>query len=270
MASDAQPAADPLIRWLGLTHWIACNLACDYCWLQWAPYAPRRAPPGHVPPRFFDLRGPVLELLGSGRLAHDATVDWGGGGEPTLAPEFDELFVALDRHGVTQWLHTNATRMPTAFEAGAVDPRRVHVVCSIDAGTGATFAALKGRDAASEVWSNLEHYHRLGVAVTCKYLVTERNARRRDVTEFARHVRDLGATFVLADIDHRHPEPSARVLVGLAYLADAAANFGLGFVYGFTGGNSAPEHRVPERMAAIRERLRLRHLPPAAVGATPP
>jgi sulfatase maturation enzyme AslB (radical SAM superfamily) len=137
---------DPgVIRWLGLTHFHSCNLACDYCPLQWAENSPKLSRE-YRRVALYDVTSVIRQLIDEGMLASDATIDWGGGGEPTIMPEFDTVFRLLAQNGATQWLHTNAVRLPEPVRKHEVDFGRLRVICSVDAGTSETYRAIKAKD----------------------------------------------------------------------------------------------------------------------------
>jgi sulfatase maturation enzyme AslB (radical SAM superfamily) len=130
------------IEWLGITHFNLCNNACDYCWLQWAENGRGRP---NYPSKSYAVIPAIDQLIDQGLLATDLTVDFGGGGEPTLMPEFDELLVRFTRYGAQQWIHTNCVRLPPPISEGNLDLRKVHIVCSIDAGSRETYRTVKFR-----------------------------------------------------------------------------------------------------------------------------
>src|SRR5262245_18227288 len=76
--------------WIGITHDARCNLECNYCWLQWADYAPQQNPAPYREMRYSVLE-PIHEMLAKDLLENGTLIDWGGGGEPTLFDELEEL-----------------------------------------------------------------------------------------------------------------------------------------------------------------------------------
>ena len=89
-------------------------------------------------------------------LDRRSIVDWGGG-EPTIYPEIDEALELLTRFGSTTWVHTNGTRVPKPIRGG-LSTTRLHILCSIDAGTRQTWQRIKNKDMLHIVWRNLEEY----------------------------------------------------------------------------------------------------------------
>ena len=248
------PAPKPgSIRWLGLTHFNGCNIACDYCWLQWAENSPRLSRENRRVG--YDVTPVVRQLIEDGMLASDATVDWGGGGEPTIMPEFDAVFCMLAQTGVTQWLHTNAVRLPEPVRAHAVDFGRLRVLCSVDSGTPETYRAIKKNDQFERVWKHLAFYHRHGAMVVAKYIMQENNCDRTNLKRFIQRAREAKVDVVLPDIDLRFPDPKREIIEALAFLRYEAVRACLPLQFGSTGVNSAPEFDVEKRVDVAFHRI---------------
>jgi len=238
------PARTGKFDWIGITHDARCNLECNYCWLQWADYAPRHNPAPYREMRYSALK-PIQELLARDLLEDGALIDWGGGGEPTLFDEFDELLTQFSRRKYTQWLHTNGVYAPEAMLNGKTDCSKINVLCSVDAGSPETFRKIKKRDEYRTVWRNLLMYRQRGACVVAKYIVTEENCSRKEIRAFVQDALRHGRPFVLADIDHRCPDVSSAILAGLAFMKLVVWSSGLDFAFGETGSDSYPEKQVP-------------------------
>jgi glycosyltransferase involved in cell wall biosynthesis len=241
------------VQWLGLTNWLACNLRCDYCPLQWDGIG-ARVGSGEIPAQRYDVRPIVRQLIGEGWLAPDAVVDWGGGGEPTRMPGFDELLVELDAHGTTQWLHTNGTRLPKPILDHTVNASRIHVLCSIDAGTPEAYLRMKGRDLYDLVWENLEIYAGAGVEVTVKYIMRDENCSEHELRCFICDAQRHGHPSLVGDIDYRYHDPNEKVASGLAYLKLLASRARLDFALGGPGYVAAPEGELDTRIDMVARR----------------
>jgi glycosyltransferase involved in cell wall biosynthesis len=254
----AWPEGNYPVQWLGLTNWLLCNLRCDYCLLQWNGVGAQvRA--GEIPAQRYEVRPVVTQLISEGWLAPHAVVDWGGGGEPTLMPGFDDLLMLLDAHGTTQWLHTNATRLPKPILDRAVNASHIRVLCSIDAGTPQTYCWMKGRDLYDLVWRNLELYAEAGVAVTVKYIMRNENCSWRELRRFVRDAQRHGSLSLVGDVDYRYPNPSKKVINGLAYLKLLASRAQLSFTLGGPGCVAAPEAEIDARTDMFWRRVSRRH-----------
>src|SRR4029453_3972775 len=209
-----------------------------------AAYAPRRKPAPYRDARYSVL-GPIRELLAKDLLANDTLIDWGGGGEPTLFDEFEELLTEFSRRQYTQWLHTNGVRVPAAVLDETMDCSNIHILCSVDAGAAETYKKMKKRDEYQTVWRNLHLYRRRGAHVVVKYIVTGENCSSREIRSFIRDAVSNGRPDILADIDHRYPDVDTAILSGLAFMKLATWSSGLDFAFGETGSDSYPEKKIP-------------------------
>lgn len=230
--------------WIGITHDARCNLECNYCWLQWADYAPRRNPAPYRDARYSVL-GPIRELLSKDLLANGTLIDWGGGGEPTLFDEFEELLTEFSRRQYTQWLHTNGVRVAAGVLNETIDCSNIHILCSVDAGAAETYKKMKKRDEYQTVWRNLRLYRRRGAHVVVKYIVTGENCSPKEIRAFIQDAVRHGRPDILADIDHRYPDVDTAILTGLAFMKLASLSSGLDFAFGETGSDSYPEKKIP-------------------------
>src|SRR5262249_22097925 len=154
----------------------------------------------------YSVLNPISELLTKDLLENGALIDWGGGGEPTLFDEFEELLTEFSRRKYNQWLHTNGVRAPAAVLSGTTDCSNIHILCSVDAGAPETYKKIKKRDEYKTVWRNMFLYRQHGAHVVVKYIVTEENCSRKEIHAFVQDARRHGRPFVLADIDHRYPD----------------------------------------------------------------
>jgi sulfatase maturation enzyme AslB (radical SAM superfamily) len=235
------------VTWLGITHFNYCNIECEYCWLQWAEYSPRA--PGAVAEKPYPILPVIRQLIGANLLAHDAVIDWGGGGEPTIMPDFEPSFELLHAHGTAQWLHTNAVKIPRCIETARFDRGRLRVLCSVDAGRARTYREIKKRDHFETVLTNLAAYARAGAHVAAKYIAVEANSSTQEIDEFIERVRWIGVKEVLGDLDHRSPDASPKVVDALGYLWYACRRARIPFQLGSTGLHHNPESGVDERVA---------------------
>ena len=219
---------------MGIAQFSRCNIQCNYCYLQ--TQDPSLFAAGFDPYKVM----PALEALArDGHLDPHLIADWGGG-EPTIYPEFDAALEFLTRRGATTWVHTNGTRLPRPI-ANGLPTKRVHILCSVDAGTRETWEAIKGRDLLETVWRNLERYIRSGCRVQLKYIMKEENCSPGELHKFVRRAIGAGARELVLDIDYDYPNPSRRVLRGLRMLKDLATLRGMHVVFGSTGAYYTPE-----------------------------
>lgn len=249
------PAPAYPVEWLGITNWLGCNLACNYCWLEWSAWSPRKQPVKRYS-HHYDVSQALDTLLAERWLAPYGLVDWGGGGEPTLMPLFDHYLPLLADYGVTQWLHTNATRLPRPIAKGTVDASRLKVLCSVDAGSQQTYQALKQTDRYDTVWRNLSIYLDRSAEVTVKYIVTPENCGLNELKQFVKTAAAHKIPTIIGDIDHRLTRPDPKIITGLAHLQTLSLQAGIYYVYGSTGDRHNPEADVPQVIERKLARLR--------------
>jgi pyruvate-formate lyase-activating enzyme len=246
------PKPSGRIDWIGITHFNGCNNACDYCWLQWGENG--RGKPNH-PSRSYAVADLIEEMAANGLIADSAVVDFGGGGEPTLMPEFDRLLVHFARSGSEQWVHTNGVRLPEPVRGGGIDLRKVRIVCSVDAGTPQTYHLVKARDHFRQVWENLAVYRDHGATVIAKYIMQENNGSEKDIEGFVRRARSERIPLLQWDIDLRFPDPSEAIIASLAYLHHLAEIEGLPLSPANIGLKSSNREGVLGRIAQAAGRL---------------
>lgn len=237
------PRSSGTIDWLGITHFNLCNNACDYCWLQWAENGRGRP---NFPFKTYAVTPAIDELARQGLIGPDLIVDFGGGGEPTLMPEFDELLERFSVGGAEQWVHTNGVRLPRPVFEGRIDLGKVHIVCSVDAGTRETYRLVKTRDHYEEVWTHMAVYLARGAKVMAKYIMQENNCSAQDIEGFVSDGCEAGVSGLLWDIDLRYPAPASEVITGLAHLHHLARLSGLSLAPANIGLKSANRDSVIE------------------------
>ena len=233
------------VRYLAIAQFSRCNLACNYCFLQTADPSVYSA--GFDP---YPVLPAIRSLARQGHLDGRLVVDWGGG-EPTIYPEFDAVLSFLLSRGATVWVHSNGTRLPKPLRQG-LSTKRIHVLCSVDAGTARTFEMIKKRDLLDTVWRNLADYIRLGCRVVLKYIVKEENCSPAELESFVARAVRAGARELILDIDYDRPNPTPPVLQGLATLRRLAVARGMYVRFGSTGAQYHPEIDVAGRLARHR------------------
>jgi len=193
-----------LVRALGVSSSLPCNLKCDYC-SQVRLLARSRE---------LNRVGAYLPLLhralGEGWLGADGRVTLGGG-EPVLVPDFEECLRALVAHGLRVAVLTNATVFSPALHAALAASVMVSVLTSIDCGTPELYARMKGKDLFACALENLGHYARTGGDVTAKYIISSNNTDDREFAGFARQLEHEGIrrAAIAINTDPATPFPTA-------------------------------------------------------------
>ena len=171
------------IKHLSFEYHSICNMRCIYCSDTY--YGGRK--PSYSVRELYD------SMKNDRALEECASVVWGGG-EPTLAPDFVELFcevvarIAPVRHKI----FSNATRY-LDFLSQALAAGTVTLVTSVDAGSDEIFKKIRGLSARRVVLDNLRRYLSEGAKnVVIKYILTEDgNAALSEVLEFVAAVKEF-------------------------------------------------------------------------------
>lgn len=232
------------VRLMGIAQFSRCNIECSYCFLQ--TQHPSVFEAGFDP---YPVLPPIMKLARDRQLDPHLVVDWGGG-EPTIYPEFDAVLEFLTRRGALTWIHTNGTRLPRPIQHG-LPTRRIHILCSVDAGTRQAWKRLKNRDLLETVWRNLHQYIRLGCRVMLKYIMKEENCSQAELHAFLSRALRIGARELVLDIDYDHPDPSPPVLHGLRTLRRLATARGIHTTFGSTGALYTPEIDLTGRLQQV-------------------
>jgi pyruvate-formate lyase-activating enzyme len=235
------------VRLVGIAQFSRCNIQCSYCYLQ--TQDPSVYAAGFDPYRVMPA---LRQLVRDGHAAPGLTVDWGGG-EPTVYAEFDDALTFLTRCGATTWVHTNGTRLPKPIRDG-LSTKRIHILCSVDAGTRETWKRIKGPDLLETVWRNLEQYVRRGCRVILKYIVKDENCAERELRAFVDRSVAIGVRELVIDVDYDHPDPSLEVLAAIRLLARLSTRRGMFTTFGSTGSFYTPEVDVAGRVKADPDR----------------
>ena len=212
------------IRTLSLEHHSICNLHCSYCSEDYFG--------GKTP--IYDVAGTIAALVGDGALAHHSLIVWGGG-EPVVAKDFAENLTRMADvpGGAQQRVLTNALKFSPPLR-DLLARNLVQIVTSIDAGTEATFEAVRGRPGLNRVCSNLRAYADASPdRVTIKYIFTNGNMSLGEVQAFAALMqthRLLGCNFQIST-DFSTPSVEAEALMSMVVLFGLLRKAGAVVVY---------------------------------------
>jgi len=209
-----------------------CNLNCSYCIVK-----------NTAKGVDYDFTALCDHALEHGFVAQDATFDWGGAGEPTLYPDFARRTEDLLHRGGRGLVYTNALKYSEAVAAGLAG--RLCAVCSLDAGTRETYAAIRGVDGFDKVWTNIRRYVAAGARnLTLKYIVTAQNAAPEEISAFVARCRNEGVKRVCISRDFYAETVSPVEQRALGQLASECAAAGINHYFLGTAvpqGEYAPE-----------------------------
>lgn len=231
------------LYWLGITHYYKCNLRCYYCCfcregLQALPH--------------MNILPMVSSIVDDGLLAPNAQILWGGG-EPTILPEFEDIFSLLSDHGVSQEVPTNGVVYSQTLQGHLKSPKTV-VKMSLDAARPETYLRIKGADACSSAWESAGRYAQAGGArVVIKMIVSEYNMD--EVEQFAAKCEEFGIKTVAGDVDCTRPTTDQRIVNALAKLAFSCRERGVDFKLHPIGTEAWPEMNVVSRFNQAYNRL---------------
>jgi MoaA/NifB/PqqE/SkfB family radical SAM enzyme len=166
---------DHPVKYINFNTWVECNLTCDYCDYMRNPAKPAKFPKGPL------IAAMVQDMFARNLVSPDGYVAWGGG-EVTNYKDFPAMMALFAANGIRQNVNTNAVIFSPEIESALRDGS-VDVQISIDSGTPATYAAVKGRDVFDRVAANIARYCAAG-AVTLKYIIKNSNSADGDIDGF--------------------------------------------------------------------------------------
>ena len=175
---ERRPAYHGGINYLSLENFAHCNMRCTYCSLKY--YGGTEAQ--------YNVAA-IVEQLAQMPVGFETNchVVWGGG-EPTLSPRFvliNRSLATLPQSGKIRVL-SNSLKYSSDLEEQLRDPR-FHLVTSIDAGTEATFLALRGKSGLDDVLANLVRYRKVlndPRRLTVKYIVGASNFCTQEIEAY--------------------------------------------------------------------------------------
>ena len=215
----------------------ACQLRCNYCYTVRNPEIAGNST--------YDLHAVCREFLEKGWLSPQAHIVWTGG-EPTLFKRFDDVLDLMMAGGISHRIFTNGFRYSDSVAHG-VQADQVQLICSLDAGTPETYAAVKGRQSFEQVKEVCSRYARLGGDFRLKYVCVPENANPKDAEGFVELVRQWQIRNVFLDVDHGQPNEQQAIIDTLAHIMAKARQAGVRVEF-YDGVKGYPELRLPERI----------------------
>lgn len=186
------------INFLQFNYWVACNSKCTYCYeVQNKKLFEKIKPYNTVPI--------IKEMIDKNILRPGGEVSFGGG-EPTIAPEFEELINLLVNSGFRNMrIHSSGIKFSPAIEA-AIKKGVLNVVVSIDAGCEKTYKKIKNVNAYKKVIENMKKYAQANKngygLMTSKYIIIPNvNDNRKEIDMWIDSVVKSGAKWLALDIE---------------------------------------------------------------------
>lgn len=186
------------INYLQFNYWIKCNSRCTYCYeVQNRHIFEKITPYNSVPV--------VKDMLEKGILKPGGEVSFGGG-EPTIAPEFEDLINLLTEYGFSNMrIHSSGIKFSPAIE-NAIKKGLMNVVISVDSGCEKTYKKIKRVNAYKKVLENMRKYAAACTdgygLMTSKYIIVpDVNDNRKEIDMWIDSVVKAGGRWLALDIE---------------------------------------------------------------------
>ncbi len=186
------------INFLQFNYWVLCNSKCTYCYeVQNKKIFEKIKPYDAVPVVKYMIENKILRPGGEVSF---------GGGEPTVAPEFEDLIKLLTANGFKNMrIHSSGIKFSPAIEE-AIRRGVLNVVISIDSGCEKTYKKIKRVNAYKKVLENMKKYasantEKYGM-MTSKYIIIPNvNDNRKEIDSWIDNVREVGGRWLAVDIE---------------------------------------------------------------------
>ncbi len=186
------------INFLQFNYWVLCNSKCSYCYEVQNKKMFEKIKP-------YDAVPVVKDMIERKILRPGGEVSFGGG-EPTIAPEFEELIKLLSENNFRNMrIHSSGIKFSPAIE-NAIKMGVLNVVISIDAGCEKTYKKIKNVNAYKKVLENMKKYaaaNKNGYGLmTSKYIIIPNiNDNRKEIDSWINSVRETGGRWLALDIE---------------------------------------------------------------------
>ena len=220
---------DDYINFLQFNYWIQCNSKCRYCYeVQNKKMFDKIKPYDSVPV--------VKEMIEKNILRPGGEVSFGGG-EPTIAPEFEELIKLLTENGFKNMrIHSSGIKYSPAIEE-EIKKGVLNVVISIDSGCEKTYKKIKNVNSYKKVIENMKKYaaanqNAYGL-MTSKYIIIPNiNDNRKEIDLWIESVKNIGGKWLAVDIEDvwykmNRANISDYYLDLINYIIDKAQNYNM-------------------------------------------
>ena len=186
------------INFLQFNYWVQCNSKCSYCYeVQNKKMFDKIKPYNTVPI--------IKEMIDKNILRTGGEVAFGGG-EPTIAPEFEDLINLLTNSGFRNMrIHSSGIKFSPAIE-DAIKKGVLNVVISIDSGCEKTYKKIKSVNCFKKVVENMKKYaaynkNNYGL-MTYKYIIIPNvNDNRKEIDLWIETVKSIDGKWLAVDIE---------------------------------------------------------------------
>ena len=186
------------INFLQFNYWVLCNSKCTYCYeVQNKKIFDKITPYDAVPV--------VKDMIERKILRPGGEVSFGGG-EPTVAPEFEDLIRLLTANNFKNMrIHSSGIKFSPAI-AEAISKGVLNVVISIDSGCDKTYQKIKRVNAYKKVLENMKKYAEACTdgygLMTSKYIIIPNvNDNRKEIDSWIDSVVNVGGKWLALDIE---------------------------------------------------------------------
>lgn len=186
------------INFLQFNYWVQCNSKCSYCYeVQNKKIFDKIKPYNSVPV--------IKDMIERNILRPGGEVSFGGG-EPTIAPEFEELIHLLTESGFKNMrIHSSGIKYSPAIEE-AIRKGVLNIVISIDSGSDKIYKKIKRVNAYKKVLENMKKYAEANTdyygLMTSKYIIIPNvNDNRKEIDSWIQSVIDVGGKWLALDIE---------------------------------------------------------------------
>jgi len=218
--TEAQWEARDHLASIAIAGTMHCNLSCSYC----VTYDFSQDLGGRV--------APLIEAyINDGTLRPGSDISYGGG-EPTFQKDFSAVAKLAVDHGIYMNVYTNATAFSPQVAEG-LRREAASVICSVDAGTAATYKRIKGKDFLDKVWTNLARYAAANAdKVYVKYIMMDANCSTDEIDAFIERASAARVRRIMPSINvHNNPGNDGilppDIVRALAYLVIKTRQNGL-------------------------------------------
>jgi len=209
------------ITFLSFGHTTSCNLDCTYCQARGRDSSDKSR-------EVFSI---VKQMCSEG-IAYPDSFDWGGNGEPTLDPDFENILSYISMLGAKGTIYTNSVKFSPSIQNG-IEQGKLSIITSVDAGSPETYEKIRRRDFYDKFWNTISAYLKSGREenINVKFIVTEENCSQKDLIGFIDKCKKTRVKKVLLSRDMHSEIVSDRILEALAWLGSQCQKNDISFSF---------------------------------------